>query len=388
MNYELELNFLIQRRNEMIGEWARMMADEFPSFYQRGIFTGSSTVFFDYLCDIRVPLQDHPIRHLASSWAQKLIEHGIPFNHIFRSSTFWRVSLFRLYEREPQANPEGVLGCLSILLDRLDEFMVLVAEEYVSLTTSQLEVHKEAITQLHDDRLNLIGKMAASMAHEIRNPLTSILGFLKLIREQLPERLSEEQQDKTRQYLSIVEAEFENINMHITGFLSFSKNRVAEEACVAMTAEQLLDSVISLLKPRFVGENVQLFVSICSPAVLFIQKVAVQQVIANVMNNGLDALCGVRGPKEMSVRCYREKDAYTIEISNNGPVIRQDMMDSLFEPFVTDKLESTGLGLAICRTIMRKNKGDISCDSTPGKTSFQLTFQLHESAAAAAAAAE
>ncbi|WP_159887495.1 two-component system sensor histidine kinase NtrB [Paenibacillus puerhi] len=374
---ELGLNFLKRCRSEIIGEWTKMMTDEFPSFYQRGVFNGGSAIFFDYMCDIHSPLVEHPIRHLVSFWTQKLIENGIPLDHIFKSSMFWRISLLRAFENQRETGNGWSLPLLSALLDRLDGFTLMIAQEYVACTTGQLENHKEVITQLRDERLDLISKMAASMAHEIRNPLTSILGFLKLIRKQLPE----DKRDKTLQYLSIVESEFENINMQITGFLSFSKNRVAEEAAVDMTAEQLLDSVISLLEPRFVSENVHLAVSVENSAKLRIQKLAVQQVISNVINNGLDALCRVKNPKQMVIQGFSEGGAYIIEISNNGPVIRQDMMDTLFEPFVTDKVEGTGLGLAICRTIMRKNKGDITCASSPGKTSFKLTFELQETAA-------
>ncbi|MEK8126851.1 HAMP domain-containing sensor histidine kinase [Paenibacillus filicis] len=378
MNYELELSILKRRRTEIIGLWTRLVTGEFPSFYQRDMFTGSPTVFFDYMCDLGIPLQEHSIRHMISPWTQKIIDNGIPFEHIFTCKGLWRASIFQIFEEEPEVrHGSGTISFLSAVLDRIEQFTVKVAEEYVSRTTTQLEDHKEAITQLHDDRLNLIGKMAASMAHEIRNPLTSILGFLKLIRQQLPE----ETRDKTLQYLSIVESEFENINMQITGFLSFSKKRVAEEASIALTAEQLLDSVISLLQPRFVSENVRLAVRIEDSAVLCIQKVAVQQVISNVINNGLDALCAVKLSKEMSIRGFMEHGGYVIEISNNGPVIRQEIMESLFEPFVTDKVEGTGLGLAICRRIMRKNKGDISCDSSPEKTSFKLTFRLQETTA-------
>ncbi|WP_426451900.1 ATP-binding protein [Paenibacillus sp. S-38] len=238
----------------------------------------------------------------------------------------------------------------------------------------RLKDKERALTQLHDDRLNLIGKMAASMAHEIRNPLTSIKGFLKLIRESLS---VEESSDKTLRYLSVVDNEFENINMQITGFLSFSKKRVIEEPVIRLTARQLLDSVISLLNPRFLSENVNLTVDLEDDAVLYIQKVAVQQVLSNVINNGLDAMEEVKHEKEMHICGYDRPGCYILEIANNGPEVNPRILDELFEPFVTDKEEGTGLGLAVCKTIMQKNGGEIGCVTGPKRTTFLLTFRTH-----------
>src|ERR1700737_786230 len=112
-----------------------------------------------------------------------------------------------------------------MLLTRLGEFEKIYCETFWQLSLRSINEKDSKIDNMHEDRLNLIGKMASSMAHEIRNPLTSIGGFLKLIRI----NIQKGNLLKLNDYIDIIDDEFDIINMQITGFLSFSKNRAMEE---------------------------------------------------------------------------------------------------------------------------------------------------------------
>jgi signal transduction histidine kinase len=223
---------------------------------------------------------------------------------------------------------------------------------------------------MHEDRLNLIGKMASSMAHEIRNPLTSIGGFLKLIRI----NIQKGNLLKLIDYINIIDSEFDKINMQITGFLSFSKNRAMEEKNIEISTLQIVNATLSLLNPRLINDNIDLKVDEENNNIICIQKIAIQQVISNIVNNAIDALNSVDYHRKIRIY-FNQDDQYNyINIVNNGPKIPGRMRDSLFLPFVTDKDDGTGLGLAICKEIMAKNNGEIYFKSNNEQTSFILSF--------------
>ncbi|AEI39631.1 two-component system sensor histidine kinase NtrB [Paenibacillus mucilaginosus] len=372
--FDKELQVIKSSRDEIITRWCSLLTEAFPDFYGSEELRRQAEYYFDFTVDLHIPVETHELNERVPLWSRNLVDRGLPLHHIFRSTSYWRAAVFDVLENKIEPEIPNPIPFLAVIIRRIEYIQEMVCSHYIERTSSRLKDKERALTQLHDDRLSLIGKMAASMAHEIRNPLTSIKGFLKLIRESLS---AQESSDKTIRYLSVVENEFENINMQITGFLSFSKKRVIEEPVIRLTAKQLLDSVISLLNPRFLSENVNLVIDLEDDADLYIQKVAVQQVLSNVINNGLDAMEEVKYEKEMHICGYSRPGCYILEIANNGPEVNPRILDELFEPFVTDKEEGTGLGLAVCKTIMQKNGGEIGCVTGPKRTTFLLTFRTH-----------
>lgn len=320
---------------------------------------------FGYLLDLKVPLHQHELTAALSDYCQMLSEHGITSEEVRVSATVMRNLLIDHHEATFMPFPIHVV---KEVIGRLDELETAINNEYAKL---ELIKRENDITELHEDRLSLIGKMAASMAHEIRNPLTSIKGFLKLIRANIPADSS----PNIEKYINIIESEFENIHMQITGLLSFSKKQIIEESFSYLSANQLLHSMISLLSPRLINENVELKVD--EQEIFYIrgQKVALQQVISNILNNGIDALSMNQDRnKIMRIDIFSDEQASYIAISNNGPEIPEEVRGVLFRPFTTTKEDGTGLGLAICKQIMEKNNGDISFESTSEETTFTLIF--------------
>lgn len=240
----------------------------------------------------------------------------------------------------------------------------------MGLCACEITDQNKRLDELHEDKINLIGKMAASMAHEIRNPLTSIKGFIRLIREQLRKQAP----DHAEKYLDIIDAEFENIQMQITGFLSFSKKRVIEQPFADIMLERLMESVLVLVKPRMINENIDLIMDIQNELTLYVQKAPIQQVLSNLINNGIDALTERRGNRTIKIHSKEDRNHIFVMITNNGPEIPREIRDTLFEPFVTSKSDGTGLGLAICKQIMKDNNGDIEFVSEKDETTFMLRF--------------
>ncbi|MFE5320406.1 sensor histidine kinase [Paenibacillus sp. NPDC056579] len=333
--------------------------------YNTASLNRKADVYFDYLTDLHIDMTEHPLQEVVPDWCAKYQELELEIIDIIRCSHLWRKSLIEV------GSDFLTLKLFREICLRVDHFEVLLCENYWQRTISDLKEKDMAINQLHDDRITLLGKMAASMAHEIRNPLTSIKGFLQLLRTNLRALPME----KADAYLEFIEAECNNMHMQVTGFLSFSKRPIIEEELADTSLKQILEYNLSLLNPRLINENVVLKVDIPDSITLRVQKLAFQQVLNNLLNNGIDALSEVKYEKIISIKAFEDQDHTWIWIGNNGPAIPAELAKTLFAPFVTNKTNGTGLGLAICKQIMTKNNGDISFQSTDRETTFKLSFQ-------------
>ncbi|MCC2684283.1 MAG: hypothetical protein K0R75_1182 [Paenibacillaceae bacterium] len=356
-------------KETIIQKWWARLDLEYPGIYDLTELHKTGALYFDFTLDLDIPMETHSIRQQVPQWCQLLAKKNIPFVHSLHSTHLWREALQEtLLQMDPR--PDVPLPRIMQIHSRIDAFERWVCDGYWNLTKSVLAEKDQKINELHDDRLNLIGKMAASMAHELRNPLTAIGGFLKLIRSNLPP----DSLIKVEKYIDVIQSEFENFQMQITGFLSFSKKRIIDEPFVNITTRQLVDSVLSMIQPRLVSENINLKISPESDISLLVQKVALQQVLSNLLNNSIDALSTTPLPKKIRIRCYEDEAAYYLSMTNNGPEIPEEVKETIFTPFVTSKMDGTGLGLTICKQIMDKNNGDITFTSNPKETTFILSF--------------
>jgi two-component system, sporulation sensor kinase D len=136
----------------------------------------------------------------------------------------------------------------------------------------------------------------------------------------------------------------------------------------------LIDSVINLIKPRLILENIELEVLADEQSTIVIQKTGIQQVLSNLINNSIDALSSVDYPKKLQIRFFKSQSNYYISVKDNGIGIPHAMKDSIFTPFSTSKSHGRGLGLAICKQIRENHGGDITFHSKERETVFTLVF--------------
>lgn len=361
INEERYVNYIYNNQRKIIEQWYEEMKD---STLSKTIKPYQFHFLFDYVLGLKVAMGRKDIFAALPEFCKYLSDQGVTSDEIRIATTAMRNILIDQHEATFIPFPIHVV---KEVIARLDVLESAINHEYTKI---ELIKRENDITELHEDRLTLIGKMAASMAHEIRNPLTSIKGFLKLIRANITET-----NPNLERYIQIIESEFENIHMQITGLLSFSKKQIIEESFSYLSANQLLHSMISLLSPRLINENVELNINERDVFYIYGQKVALQQVISNILNNGIDAL-SMNDDREkiMRIDIYKEEPAACISISNNGPEIPEEVRSVLFRPFTTTKEDGTGLGLAICKQIMEKNNGDITFESNAEETTFTLIF--------------
>jgi two-component system, sporulation sensor kinase D len=327
--------------------------------------------YLDYIMNLEIPADEHPIFNSIPEWSKISLDRYNYIEYILITTNIWRKNILETVEIAATENQIDTYQLIKKYIFRMDLFEKHAREKYWNLTRNVILEKDKKINELHSERLTLIGKMAASMAHEIRNPLTSIQGFLKLIKQSV----SSEMNQKIADYLQIIDDEFQSINMQITGFLSFSRNREHDESYDNISLIQIIDSVMSMLNPRLIEEDIMFIKKIKTDKMIRVQKMGIQQVISNLLNNAVDALLEVSHEKEITVSMKEDDDNAYLYISNNGPKISDDIKGLLFTPFVTNKSSGTGLGLTICKQIMQKNDGDILFETNEKETTFILSFK-------------
>ena len=224
------------------------------------------------------------------------------------------------------------------------------------------------------ERLSAAGQLAASLAHEIRNPLASISGAAGILRR--GSASPEYMQDS----LDIIDKESQRLNKLLTGFLNFAKPRsprlqktdpnavLASVASLASHAAQA-SHVALVHKPLENCPEIE-----CDPEQL-------KQVLLNLVINAVEA-----SPAGATVvlRTVYNSGPITLEVEDQGSGIHEDVADQIFDPFFTTKPKGTGLGLAVSSMILSQHGGTLSFSkNTAGGTTFRVELPLHGDAARA-----
>jgi len=212
------------------------------------------------------------------------------------------------------------------------------------------------------DRLVSLGEMAAGLAHEINNPLTAVMGFAYLL-QQNPATAPEIREDVESIY-----RESKRAAEVIKNFLAFSRGQASEKK--AEQINSLIENVLNLRQSRMQKENIVVNLDLAEelPSV-YCDAAQIQQAMLNIILNAEYFMYQThqRGTLVISTRLYGSN--LRLSIADDGPGIKPDKLDHVFDPFYTTKQvgEGTGLGLSICHNIVHEHGGRIYVESSPGK---------------------
>ncbi|ETI66408.1 histidine kinase N-terminal domain-containing protein [Neobacillus vireti] len=249
-----------------------------------------------------------------------------------------------------------------------DKFLYFAVSHYTEAKNKIIEEKNLFIDSTHQDRLTLLGQMTSSFIHEFRNPLTSIQGFIQLLKADYP----------NMKYLEIISSELDQLNFRISQFLLLSKKELIGKEKAEFNMNQLIDEVLNFLYPSVLDGKVKINKDLSEDITLHGYADEIRQVFINIIFNAIDVLNHHvhENPTIEIVSYLKDPQNITIDISNNGPIIPAELQKTIFEPFFTTKKLGTGLGLFVCKEIIEKHKGEMSCDSKPEKTTFSLTLPL------------
>ncbi len=226
-------------------------------------------------------------------------------------------------------------------------------------------------TAFQNDKLAMLGKIAAAIAHEIRNPLTSIRGFIQLLKPYL-ESIGK------LEYARIILSEIDRANDIIYEFLNSSKPSAPMKQKLSVAS--LVKETILLTESEAHMKGCELQYEIYDTEIaVAIDVKQIKQVLLNIVKNAMDAILEAgdqrKGLIEMSAR--REGRFAVIRIRDNGKGMDRTTLNRLFDPFFTTKEEGTGLGLSVSYRIIRNHGGMIQVDSQVNEgTEFMIYLPL------------
>nr|WP_187118967.1 ATP-binding protein [Bacillus marasmi] len=257
-------------------------------------------------------------------------------------------------------------------------------EGKISDLNNEIEVNKyifdQKLAKMKDaailsEHLATIGQLAAGIAHEIRNPLTTVKGFIQLIQPYLVDIGKED-------YAIIALEEIDRANEIIYEFLNSAKPKVHKKQIIPL--EKLVKDIMMLYESEAILRNIDIeWNSKGETASLFIDAKQVKQVLVNLIKNAIEAITENQSNEKGKICINTEaiEDKAVIWIEDNGIGMKKETVDNLFVPFYSTKVEGTGLGLTVCKNIIEEHGGNIIVSSTLGLgTSFRIELPIYKKA--------
>lgn len=213
------------------------------------------------------------------------------------------------------------------------------------------------------DKLLMAGQFAAGIAHEIRNPITAIKGFLQLM---------EHNSNTNDYYLNIIFSEVNRIELILSELLSLSKPK--EMDFKHNNLQELLREVTALIETQAILHNIELQLQLDDhvPNILCDAN-KMKQVFINFLKNSIEAM---PDGGTISVQLRKERDTVYIRFKDNGPGIPKKLLHRIHEPFFTTKEKGTGLGLMISKQIIENHQGYFTVNSNSFGTAVEICIPI------------
>lgn len=362
------LSFLTSEREQLIADWTvKIIVSEDDPYKEK--ITKNAEKMYEIILSVfsktNEELEDH-LQKLAFMVGEERVRADINIGDFVYNVNSGRSVLYK-HLHKMNMEWEDMQESINRINYCFDTFLYYAVSYYNEQKNKIIEEKNQFIDSTHKDRLTLLGQMTSSFIHEFRNPLTSIQGFIQLLRSE----------HEDMKYLDIISCELEQLNFRISQFLLLSKKELIGKEKNLFSLNRMIDEVLNFLYPSILDTNVRIVKEVADDMELYGYSDEIRQVLINIIFNAIDVLSQYRADPKIEIKGYFVNDTHIkIEISNNGPVIPDQLLKTIFEPFVTTKTLGTGLGLFVCREIIEKHKGILACSSEPDKTSFIMLLPL------------
>ncbi len=263
-----------------------------------------------------------------------------------------------VFKRKNGSNFPGLISNKP-LQDRRNAGNVLVIKDI----TEQKEMANLETRLIQSEKLFMLGKLAAGVAHEINNPLTTISLHTQIM-------LNKTWDEKTGSRLKIINKETNRAARIVKRLLEFAHQSEPKISPVDINRE--IDNVLNVLEPQLNGTKIT--TDLTPLPFIMADREQIQQVIMNMLTNSIQS---ITTDGEIGIKTAIKNGCIEIDVKDNGCGIAQDNIGKVFDPFFTTKMpgEGTGLGLSICYGIIKKHNGSIDVKSEVG-TGTTFTIRL------------
>lgn len=371
-NTKLQLvDYLTSRKEAILNEWGSKVIIPTDDPFVNQIRDNGESMFtiIQNIFIIEESELDSHLQQLAQRIAAERVQANINIGDFVYNVSMGRSIVYQqlidsnLEWNELQKSIDKINYCF-------DKFLYFAVSAYTDVKNKIIEEKTQFIDSTHQDRLTLLGQMTSSFVHEFRNPLTSIQGFIQLIKSENPEM----------KYLDIISNELEQLNFRISQFLLLSKKELIGKEKTTFPLNSLIEEVLIFLYPSILDSKVKIIQSLETEVNLYGYIDEIRQVLINIIFNAIDVIC--HHPNEEPVieikTMFIPNSFVQISIGNNGPMIPEEHQKTIFEPFFTTKKLGTGLGLFVCSEIIEKHKGVLTCKSNDEQTIFSILLPLNK----------
>jgi two-component system NtrC family sensor kinase len=235
------------------------------------------------------------------------------------------------------------------------------AGRQVLLFADETDRHRLQDRLIQSEKLTAIGQLIAGVAHDLNNPLTSVIGFADFLAESpdVPPRMKEP--------LRVVQQEAERASKIVKNLLSFARRQEARQVA---SLRPILEATFGLFRNNLSAEQITLHSEIDDDLPdLDLNPTQIQQVFVNLIQNAAQAIVASGRPGTIRLRARRWMDGVAIDVEDDGPGLAPEVAGRVFEPFFTTKPQGvgTGLGLSISQGIVKEHGGRIVLTTAPGE---------------------
>lgn len=206
--------------------------------------------------------------------------------------------------------------------------------------------------------------MAASIGHEVRNPMTTVRGFLQVLADK----------DEFRDfigYFDLMIKELDRANSIITEFLCLAKNKTIELRL--QNLKTIVENLFPLIQADGFVTDKYISLELDDIPDIYLDEKEIKQLMLNLVRNGLESMSP---GQTLTLKVYREKNDVVLAVKDEGEGIPEHLLEKLGTPFFTTKEKGTGLGLAVCYSIAERHKAKIDVKTGPGGTTFFVRFKF------------
>lgn len=262
---------------------------------------------------------------------------------------------------------------LSILLVALFISMIFIyiTHYWNKKLKEEVEIRSKEIIELnniamHNDKMQSLGKLSSSIAHELRNPLTSIKAFIDLI------PLKIEDDGFRNELIKIVPQEIKRLDDLVGSLLDYSRPKNPNPRKIIL--DNILSDVLTLLKQKIKEKKIQVSIS-GTDVYFYADEAQMKQILINIILNSIDA---IDDNGQIQIDGSISKSKAIISIKDNGVGVPDEIMNKLFDPFFTSKKSGYGIGLSVTDRLVKENKGEIKLFSEINKGTTVVIYMPME----------
>jgi two-component system sporulation sensor kinase C len=215
------------------------------------------------------------------------------------------------------------------------------------------------------DRMNMVGSMAATVAHEIRNPLTTVRGYLQVLG-----RKEKYQTDKEK--FILMTEEIDRANSIIREYLSLCKEKLVNLKQYSLNL--IIEALFPLIQADAISSKVNATLNLNPIPNLLVDENEIRQLLLNLIRNSIEAM--PRGG-QLIIQTQSQDDQVILSVSDQGSGIPDHVLENIGTPFITTKDSGTGLGLPICYQIAHRHNANIKIDTDGSGTTISIFFTIH-----------